>query len=165
MSTTCGCTAAEVEPRALDPGHTLRVDATLALSSPEAKAAQVLLSTDLADGPLALTLRATARRRRDLLCSAHVDLRPGAPATIRLYAIDHEGDAPPAPPALRPPAGVTVAVAGWELVETRRPESGLPARWEAVATLTLAGALPPGQSLAIDLPGSSPRTISIGLAE
>lgn len=161
VSTTCGCTSAQVSSRRIEPGEDTIVSARLHVTKSGHKSARILVWIDGVERPLGLKLQATGRFSRQLLAATpRLTLSRDKPASVELRWVDYESDSRP-PDLSVEPTTCSVTFSSWQQLQECVPEMGVPARWMAEMEVACPGEFPAGEQIHVRAGDESAVTIRL----
>ncbi len=162
VKTSCGCTVAEPSTRLLEPGDSVKIEATLTMKDDVRKKAKSYLDYG-ADDVDVLYLEAFARLRQRLKVAPGRDtLGPGETLDRLIFYLDYDSNEPPPAPRITGPEGVAAEMNGWTKVAGRRTSTGSAARWRSRLRVELtADTLPPDASVVIEVGTEQKLTIPL----
>ena len=162
---SCGCTSVKTSARSVEPGGTLEVATTLALTRTGFQRAHVYLDLGEA-GMQTLTVQAIGRLTQRLTATQkRLKLGSGRPATMVVLLEVHASNDPPPPPTITAPEGLRATFDTWHQVRRRNKRTATPARWVGRLTVEYTGepSLPDGAALVIR--ADSDQTLTIPLED
>lgn len=136
LTSSCGCTVAEVEQDVVQPGESVDVNATLELASSGRRDSSITINLGN-DGFVILNLSASGQRAQDIRAlQSTVCIGTSDRATVTLMASDVESDRRPDEPRIETPSGIVASFEGWTRVQARDERHDRPARWSGTLRLT-----------------------------
>ncbi|MCI0350305.1 MAG: DUF1573 domain-containing protein [Acidobacteriales bacterium] len=159
VRTSCGCTAATISKRLLNPGESADLPVTLSFSQPGRRSESVWLA--LNESRMArLTIAGAAVAPNAAWCThKSVHLGDGKPHAVTvIYTNEADEPAPPVP-IVSAPLDVHVEIGEWVLVHASDRESARKARWHLPLTITGSRPVRFDDRIEFTLPSHPPMSI------
>jgi len=159
---SCGCTAAKLSTRTVEPGGTVDVDVTLHLArAGEKRTSVALVIRDF--GIETLWMVAVGKKERSLWPDLYeLGVAKGKSIPLLVFADIQSSDEKPEPLAIEAPEGFTAKFIGWELARPREPARERAAEWRGrIRVEQTVDEIPPGAVVRMTLKGAPPLEIPL----